>query len=328
LPAGYYKWHNYKGWKTAIKTGTTNNNFDGLMMGWNTQYAVGAWVGYHTRNKPLTGAMELSTAPLTRGFMTQALDSLHKTPENWVEPAGMQHQAGFVVRSHVGIGSVEPSPATELFPSWYKPKATSSQSSTIDKVSNKLATNCTPAAAKQTVGGNAAPNAFSVDNYYPPGSNGSASSSAANTASSDDIHNCSDSPPTISVTATDNNNGTATLAAFVSAGTHKLNDPQYAQYPGTVTFNVNGQDVGSKAANDPQDNVSISYTVPSTGSFTVTATVTDSVLYSATDTTTANFTLPASTTPPATTPPGNGNGNGNGGGHGGGPTVPIVGGHP
>jgi membrane peptidoglycan carboxypeptidase len=319
LPAGYYKWHNYKGWKTAIKTGTTNNGFDGLMMGWNTQYAVGSWVGYHTRNKPLSGAMELSTAPLARGFMTQALDSLHKAPENWVEPAGMQHLPGFVVRSHVGIGSVEPSPTTELFPSWYKPKATSSQSSTIDKVSNKLATNCTPAAAKQTVGGNAAPNAFSVDNYYPPGTNGAASSTAANSASSDDIHNCSDSPPTISVTATDGGNGTATLAAFVSAGTHKLNDPQYAQYPGTVTFNVNGQDVGTKPANDPQDNVSISYTIPSTGSFTVTATVTDSVLYSATDTTTANFTLPATTTPPATNP-GNGNGNG-GGGHGGGATI-------
>jgi membrane peptidoglycan carboxypeptidase len=293
LPAGYYKWHNYGGWKTAIKTGTTNNGFDGLMMGWNTQYAVGSWVGYHTRNKPLSGAMELSTTPLTRGFMTAALDSLKgKTqPVNWEEPRGLQHQAGFVVRSHVGIGSVEPSPSTEIYPSWYKAKATSSQSSTIDRVSNKLATNCTPASAKQTVGGNSAPNSFSVDNFYPPGSNGSSSnSSAANTAASDDVHSCSDSPPTISLTATDNHDGKATLTAFVSAGTHQLNDPKYAQFPGTVTFNVNGQDVGTKQVNDPQDTVSISYNVPSSGSYTITATVTDSVLYSASDTTTENFT--------------------------------------
>jgi membrane peptidoglycan carboxypeptidase len=322
LPAGYYKWHRYNGWNNAVKTGTTNNGFDGLMMGWNTQFAVGSWVGYHTRNKPLTGAMEYSTTPLTRGFMTAALDSLHTTPVNWQEPAGLQHQPGYVVRSHVGIGSVEPSPTTEIFPSWYKPKATSSQSSTLDKVSNKLATNCTPAAAKQTVGGNAAPNAYSVDNFYPPGSNGTASSTAANTAASDDVHQCSDSPPTISVTATDNNNGTATIAAFVSAGTHPLNDSNYPQFPGTVTFNVNGQDIGTKPVIDPQDNVSIPYNIPSSGSFTITATVTDSVLYSATDSTTANFTSPA-VTPPATNP-GN-NGHGDGGGHGGGPinNIPV-----
>jgi membrane peptidoglycan carboxypeptidase len=320
LPAGYYKWHNYGGWKTAIKTGTTNNNFDGLMMAWNTQYAVGSWVGYHTRNKALTGAMEYSTAPLARGFMTQALDSLHKTPENWVEPSDIQHQSAFVVRSHVGIGSVEPSPSSEIYPSWYKPKATSSQNSTIDKVSNKLATNCTPAAAKQTVGGNAAPNSFSVDNYYPPGA-GSAAASSANTGANDDVHICSDTPPTVSVTATDNNNGTATLAAFVSAGTHKLNDPQYAQFPGTVTFSVNGQEAGSKPANDPQDNVSFSYNIPSTGSYTVTATVTDSVLYSASDSKTVTFTLPATTTPPATL--NNTNGNNNNGGRGGGP-IPVL----
>jgi hypothetical protein len=219
--------------------------------------------------------------------MTAALDSLHKTPENWTEPARMQHQPGFVVRSHVGIGSVEPSPTTELFPSWYKPKATSSQSQTLDKVSNKLATSCTPAAAKQTVGGNAAPNSYSVDNFYPPGGSGGATSTSSNSAASDDVHSCSDSPPTIKVTADD---ATGTITAFVTAGTHKLNDPQYAQFPGTVVFNVNGQDIGSKPVNDPQDNVSIVYNATSSGSYTVTATVTDSVLYSATDTTTANFT--------------------------------------
>jgi membrane peptidoglycan carboxypeptidase len=259
-----------------------------LMMGWNTKFAVGSWVGYHTRNKPLSGAMEYSTTPLTRGFMTAALDSLHTQPENWTEPSDIQHQGGYVVRSHVGIGSVEPSPTTEIFPSWYKQKSASGQSQTIDKVSGKLATSCTPASAKQVLGGNAAPNTYSVDSFYPPGQG--AASSNVNTSASDDVHSCSDSPPTISVTATDNNNGTATLAAFVSAGTHKLNDPQYSQFPGTVTFSVNGNVVGTKPVNDPQDNVSISYNVPSSGSYTVSATVTDSVLDSASDSTTANFT--------------------------------------
>jgi hypothetical protein len=92
------------------------------------------------------------------------------------------------------------------------------------------------------------------------------------------------------LTATDNGNGTATLTAFVSAGTHPLNDPQYPQFPGSVSFSVNGQSVGSRGAADPQDNVSITYTIPSSGSYTINATVTDSVLYSATDSVTANFT--------------------------------------
>ena len=161
LPFGYYKWHNYNGWRTAIKTGTTNNGFDGLMMAWNTKYAVGSWVGYHTRNQALLGAMEYSTTPLTRGFMTAALDNLHTTPVNWSEPSGIQHLPGFVVRSHIGIGSVEPSPATEIFPSWYKPKNYTAGNSTIDRVSNRLATNCTPALAKQNVSGSSNANQFS-----------------------------------------------------------------------------------------------------------------------------------------------------------------------
>jgi hypothetical protein len=201
----------------------------------------------------------------------------------------MQHLNGYVVRSHVGVGSIEPSPTTELFPSWYKPKTTSGQSQTIDRVSGKLATNCTPASAKQVLGGNAAPNTYSVDTFYPPGQGSANNSAQVNTSASDDVHSCSDSPPSISVTATDNGNGTATLAAFVSAGSHKLNDPQYSQYPGTVTFSVNGQAVGTKAVSDPQDNVSVTYNVPSSGSYNITATVTDSVLYSASDSTTANF---------------------------------------
>lgn len=315
LPYGYYKWHNYNGWQTAVKTGTTNNGFDGLMMGWNTQFAVGSWVGYHTRNKALSGAMEYSTTPLARGFMTAALDSLHTQPTNWTEPSDIIHAPGYVVRTHVGIGSSEPSPSTEIYPSWYKPKATSSKSQTIDRVSGKLATSCTPAAAKEVLGGTAAPNAFSVDTFYPPGQGSSSNSSSATTGASDDVHSCSDNPPNINVSATDNGDGTATITAFVSAGTHPLNDSAHPQYPGTVTFSVNGQSAGSKGVHDPQDNVSVSYKIPASGSYTISATVTDSVLYSATDSATANFTKPAST--PAPPPnPSTGNGGNNGGGTG------------
>ncbi|MBX4201935.1 penicillin-binding protein, partial [Candidatus Saccharibacteria bacterium] len=285
--AGSTKWHNYKGWTNAVKTGTTNDGFDGLMMGWNTQYAVGSWVGYHTRNKALTTFMENLTTPLTRNMMQYALDSLNTTPVNWTEPAGIQHLPAYVVRTHVGVGSVEPSASTDIFPSWYKQKSGSSSNATIDKVTNKLATSCTPESAKQSLSGNAAPNSYSVDNFYPPGA-GSANSSSANTGASDDVHKCGDSPPTINLTVDDHGGNSYTVTAFVSAGTHPFNDPAYPQFPGTVTFSLGGNVIHTESVGDPQANISFDYTATSGG--TITATVTDSVLYGASDSKDINFT--------------------------------------
>ncbi|MDB5161416.1 MAG: hypothetical protein JWO96_796 [Candidatus Saccharibacteria bacterium] len=293
LPAGYYKWHNYNGWKSAIKTGTTNNGFDGLMMSWNTQYAVGSWVGYHTRNKGLSGTMETLTAPLTKGLMTYALDSLHTTPVNWTQPSDIKTAPAFVVHTHVGVGSVEPSPATDIFPSWYQPKSnTTNQNQTIDKVSNKLATSCTPELAKQTQGGTAVPNAFSVDIFF--GATGGASSSGA----TDDVHSCSDAQPIVTLAAGDLGSGgnricnlTCTISAAITPGTHPFDDAQYPQFPGTLTFTVNDQVVKtiSTASGGPY---SFTYQPTSSGPATIKAQVTDSVLYGATDSATVTMTSP------------------------------------
>lgn len=282
------KWHNYKGWHNAIKTGTTNNGFDGLMMSWNTQYAVGSWVGYHTRNKTLSTFMENLTTPLTKGMMTYALDSLNTKPESWVEPAGIQHLPAFVVTTHVGVSSVEPSPSTDIFPSWYKPKTGSATSTVTDKVSKKLATTCTPDLAKQTNTGSASDSMFSSDIFYPPGSGGSTTSTSA---ASDDVHSCSDTLPTVaSVFVGDTNvsaGGTATcttgkactITATVSAGTHPLDDPQYPTNPGTVNLLLDGAVAQSVPVTASPSTITFTYTT--TGSHVIAVQVIDSVLYSA-----------------------------------------------
>jgi membrane peptidoglycan carboxypeptidase len=275
--SGYTKWQEYKGWRTAVKTGTTNDNFDGLMMSWNTQYAVGSWVGYHTRNRALTTAMENLTMPLTRTMMTYALDQLHTSPVNWKEPAGIQHLPAYIIRFHVGYGSVEPSPTTELFPSWYKKRAASSQNVVIDKVSGKIATSCTPSLAKQGAGG-AAPNSFSIDYFYPPGHNASTNNSS-NTGSKDDVHNCDDQVPSVTVTAPSTCDISCTLSATPFAGTHPLNDSNYPQFPGTVTIQVNGRTVCTSTHISDGSPVQCKYSPTFSGDGTVTATVTDSVLY-------------------------------------------------
>ncbi len=261
LPSSY-KFQNQKnGWKFAVKTGTTNNGFDGLMTSWSTKYAVVTWVGNHTRNQELHTAMEYLTTPLARGWMEAAHANLK--PVNWTAPNGLKTLPAYVVRNHVGIGSVEPSRATDFFPSWYQGKTAGSTNKTIDKVSNKVATSCTPEAAKDNRS-NANANSFSVDIFV----SGAGAASGGEASGNDDVHNCSDAKPSITVTASG-----CDLVATATQGTHPLSGDKF---PGTVTFIINGQNVSTaNVSNSPS---SVSYTVPA-GTTSVTAKVTDSVLY-------------------------------------------------
>lgn len=267
------KSHNYKGWKFGFKTGTTNDSKDGWMIGMSPQYAVAAWVGYHDRTKELSGFMETMTQPIVAGWMQKAHDNLK--PEERAKPAGIQTLPAFIVRSHVGVASVEPSPATDLFPSWYK-KTSATTRQAIDIVSNKLATDCTPPRAKQNAAG-ASPNEFSADRF-----NGTA---GANTSERDDVHKCEDAKPSITLTVT----GTApnfTLTATVAQGTHPITSDRFA---GKVNFLVDGNVVHSANVGASPQTVSFNYTGTGGGNHEISAEVIDSVLYDAKDTKSVNF---------------------------------------
>ncbi|MBI3624093.1 penicillin-binding protein [Candidatus Saccharibacteria bacterium] len=212
LPSGYYKFHRQKnGWHFAIKTGTTNNGFDGLMTSWSTKYAVVTWVGNHTRNVPLNTFMEILTAPLAKGWMEAAHANLK--PVDWVKPSGVKSLPAFVVRNHIHNGDIEPSPSPDLFPAWFQQKSINNSNQTIDIISNKLATNCTPDLAKKQVTSGSA-NSFSVDIFVGGGSN-------ADTTISDDVHHCDDSPPHISIISPASGSsctGPCSMTVNVSAG--------------------------------------------------------------------------------------------------------------
>jgi len=282
---GGQKIHRYKGWNFALKTGTTNDAKDGLLMGTSSKYAFGVWVGHHTRRVEMTGFMETMTRPIWNGWMTGAHANI--SPVNWTEPPGIQKLPAYVVRTHVGNGSVEPSPATELFPAWYKQKAATSQTTTIDKVSNKLATNCTPELAKQTDSGGGSAERFSADIFY-----GRGAVAAGASGVNDDIHNCSDAKPSISLTVSDGNlnscENSCTISAAISAGTHAFDDPSRSQFPGTVNFLVNGQVVHTVAIASGQP-LSFTFTPTFDGEGSVTAQVIDSVLYESSETVAVNF---------------------------------------
>ncbi len=272
--ASYFsrKAHDYRGHKYSLKTGTTNDTKDGWLMGYSTHYAAGVWVGYHTRQKEMTGFMENMTRPIWKGWMDEVHSNLQ--PEERKKPNGLQTSQAYVVRTAVGGGAVVPSPAQDMFPSWYKnSRRASNTKQTIDIVSNKLATDCTPPRArKETTDAQA--DAFSSDTFVGTGGGGNNTS-----AEKDDVHRCEDAKPNITLTVQQSGDS-YNLIATVSQGTHPLSSDRFK---GNVTFSVNGQALpgGSYEVGSPSSIVYQNYK-PS-GSVTVTATVVDSVLYDATD---------------------------------------------
>lgn len=267
--SGAYKFHDYKGHKFAIKTGTTNNGFDGLMASWSSQYATISWVGHHTRNKPLTGFMEYMTTPITRTWMQKAHDDLK--PEAWQRPSGVKTLPAYVVRNNPGLAAVVPSSGTDLYPSWYQQPKASTGNQRIDIISNKLATECTPdGAIKET--SDAQSNTFSVDTFV--------DKKASGTGEQDDVHKCDDVKPSVTFNTNPMDCGDGcTINVTVAQGTHALSSEQYK---GTVTLSIDGQTVGSKNV-DASGVVTFSYSPTYTGTKTITASVVDSVLYQGSD---------------------------------------------
>ncbi len=300
-----YKFHRYNGWDNAIKTGTTNYGFDGLMTSWNTQFAIVSWVGYHTRNRTLkAGQMEYLTEPLTRTLMEQALNSLNMKPVNWVQPSDIKVLPAYIQRTHIDFGDQEPGPSTELFPSWYKGKNSGNTSETLDKVSGFIATSCTPALAKEVVGG-ANDSSFSADIFYPTfvgneqtlEGGGLVKSSAS--SQTDNIHNCNDSPPTITVTVTSSNQtansclDSCTITVAATQGTHPLSGGTYTTAPASTVQILLGsnqiESINIPTSSAANFNYSFNYSPTSSGSGTLTANVIDSVLYQGTSSVNINY---------------------------------------
>ena len=297
--------HDYNGWDFSIKTGTTNDSKDGWIMGFSTKYAAGVWVGHHSRQVEMSGFMENMTQPIWRGWMQRAHADLEPIPRP--RPAGIQELPAFVVRQHIGVASREPSGDKDLFPSWYKkPDGTaSSERVLIDKVSGKRATDCTPPlAVEERVQSNA--DRYSADPFV---------EGAANTTEEqDDVHQCGDTKPTVSVSAFDNGNGKYTFDVSVGQGTHPLSSEAFQ---GQLSVTVNGNSIGTKSVGSAGI-FQFTYTAEANATVTVVASVNDSVLYEAQDA------IDVKVKPAASSGPGgagsgsgdsgnNGNGNGNSG---------------
>lgn len=269
------KIQNYKGHKFSVKTGTTNDSKDGWMMGYSTQYAAGVWVGYHTRQKDMSGFMENMTSPIWKGWMNAVHDNLK--PEERAKPAGIQTLPAYVQRTSPGGRARVPGPNNDLFPSWYKnTKKATTEKRILDQVSGKLATDCTPPRAKQETSDSGA-DAFSSDTLH----GNSSSSGSGNGDDKDDVHKCEDVKPTITLTV-QKSGDQYTLVATVVQGTHPLSGDKFK---GNVTLTADGQQLaGGSYEISASGSVVYQNYKPANGTApTITATVTDSVLYDASD---------------------------------------------
>lgn len=272
------KFHNYKGWKFAIKTGTTNEAKDGLMVSYSTRYASAVWAGSYIP-KEMSGSMENMTQPIVQGWMQGAHDPIK--PANWIAPADIKTLPAYVIRSKISSqAEIVPSPANDIYPAWYKqPTKQGAGSQVLDKVSNKIATSCTPELAKESQG-NANDNVFSADIFV-----GSRSGSSA--AGNDDVHNCGDSKPQITLTAPDSCTGSCTFTVTVTQGTHPLTSERFA---GAVELYIAGQKIESQGVSTSPSTITFTYAPTTTGPIDVQAKVIDSVLYDASMSATVNAT--------------------------------------
>jgi membrane peptidoglycan carboxypeptidase len=284
------KFQNYDGWDIAVKTGTENQEYNGVMTAWSSQYAVIGFAGYHTLDQPLEeGHFEDITEPITRTWMEQALNALNEKPVNWTQPTNVKSVAGYVQRTTTGFGAEVPGPTDDLYPSWYTGKNSTSKTETIDKVSGYLATSCTPALARESTYG-ADDASYSVDIFYPKSVQNMQALEGGTTASSstqtDNVHNCNDSPPTVSITAPTTCDKTCTVTVTATQGTKPLSGGAYGASPaGTISVTAGGKTVSNVTIPTSSSNVysySFSYTPSATGSVTLAATAIDSVLYSGT----------------------------------------------
>ncbi len=268
------------GRKVAIKTGTTENFRDAWTMGYTPSLVGAVWTG-NNDNKPMSSAAADISAPILKEYMAKALAG--KPHEDFVRPTGLKR-----IKLDGNTGKL-PAPGaknlrTDWFPSWYKPtNFTQSHSAVIDKVSGKLATACTPDAAKQTVYATEIHAEIPAKDPAYPRWEAPVQALARRLGyknggvlptTKDDVHSCDDAKPQVDLTATDLGMGYFKLQNIVSAGKFT---------PKTLTVYLDDQIISTQSING-STNYTFATHITENGGHQFKAKVTDSGYYEATDT--------------------------------------------
>lgn len=250
---------NVPGVKTGTKTGTSNlGNYskDLWMNSFSPKATLSFWVGNHD-SRYMSNALSSIVGPSVGAIMHDTHYNVFQTDGTWKvgdwfkEPAGIQH--------------LTVAGRSDIFPSWYNKQAaptTTGEKMTFDKVSKKKATDCTPDSAKieldvtSTVDVITNKKTYSAPDGYDP-------------TTTDTAHQCSDLKPFINSITVDKSKNQVVID--VTQGTGALQ---------TISVTVNGVDLGSVSVST-SGTYAITYPSTITGQQSVSATATDTLLYSA-----------------------------------------------
>jgi len=275
------------GWKSAIKTGTTNSNENGWMVGFTPKLVLGLWTGRQNDIKGMYNYTDVVLGPAWNKFMKQAHETLGYTKgEGWTKPAGIKTVCINQITGYASSGGGN----CDIFPSWYTPRyPDSSKKAVIDTISKKLATECTPDAAKQTITGGGImselPTSDSLyNNFIKPVQARYGSAGGAIPTDKDDIHTCDPADqPSIKITTVSQVGSKATVTYDVTQTKFPIK---------TVNFKIDGSIIAGGSI-DGTAGSSQTFTFDTTSyggtTKTITAEVIDTVLYSSSDTKSFEF---------------------------------------
>lgn len=251
---------NGKGITAAVKTGTSDISINGKpyskdlwAVGYTPSLAMAVWLG-NPDNTPLITGRGNSRIPMyildkVIADTTQAYKDQGKiAADKWTKPSGIQTING------------------DIYPSYFnKANAPQNAKMDFDKVSKKLATDCTPSLARESV---------SVTKLTDPITKKEVitAPSGYNADESDDAHSCNDTKPSITLSV-NSNKGTASVV--YTQGTFSLQ---------TIEVAVDGNVVASRSVSGSDTWSNIPLNITSGDTHTVTATVTDTGYYQGNDT--------------------------------------------
>lgn len=235
-----------KGKTAGAKTGTTEDYKDAWTMGYTRRTMTGVWAG-NNDNTPMTQSASIVSAPIWQSYMAQV--TANEENEPFTRPSGLKN-----VTLDADTGKLPNDGTkrqrTDFFAAWYKPVAApTSSSGKINKLDGKLATECTPEDAIQSVTANSLTAEIpSTDISYPRWQapiNGLAASlgftgGASIPSEKSTMHSCSDVKPTVSILVAPSSGSSFIVGAAVISGTNPANK---------LTYYVNDQELTSQQIN-------------------------------------------------------------------------------
>lgn len=254
------------GVKTSTKTGTSDKDGsakDIWMASYSPVLAMAVWLG----NSDAT-ILKKGTSSIPGAIIDTVMSYAHLE----VYAKEGKYTSGDWFSKPTGIQTVN----SELYPSWWSPTQGKTKTTMkFDKVSKKKATDCTPASAIIEMEVTKTTDVITKKDVY------TATDITYDASSDDNVHQCSDIAPSITVSSTPGAaSGTYNITASATKGTFALS---------SVDFAVNGTVVNTVTGAGPY---TYSYTMGSgvTNDQTVTATITDAGLYTASASTVVKYT--------------------------------------